>query len=124
MENNRHSFFAALLAPVLAPLAARFLPIKQPEIGTFINEQINPTWNGGLDQINSITLQYMSDAGLPDMIFCSSPVFEYLNAKWALRNDPDVRWSPGDKYYRKPGEGWKRMDGGLRYPATPARLPV
>ena len=122
--NNRRSFFRTLLVPLVA------FALPKRSLASAIDDDINPEWNGtvgSLDQINAITSAYIDSqmgAYLPDTILCSSSTYEYLNAKWALGNDPNVQWSPGDKFYRKPGEPWKRLHGSLRWPERAPRLPA
>ena len=120
--NNRRSFFRTLLVPLVA------FALPKRSLASAIDDDINPEWNGtvrSLDQVNVITRQYLdTNPQLSDVIFCQSPIFEYLGVKSALLDDPNVQWSPGDKFYRKPGEPWKRLHGSLRWPERAPRLPA
>ena len=126
----RRSFFAALLAPLIA----RFIP-RNALLDT-INDGLNPEWDGtinegieyntvysdgALDEINAVTLRYLNANPLGDNIFAQSPFTTYLLKHQAILN------SGGQivgHYGRMPGEPWFRLSAELQHPERAPRLPV
>lgn len=123
---GRRSFFATLLAP----LVARLIP-RNTLLDT-INDGINPEWDGAfrfhtvdivdpMEDLNAATLRYINGNALPDSIFKSSPLFDLLSRRERIL---DAGGSVVGQFGRMPGKPWERLSGGLRHPDRAPRLPA
>ena len=128
MKLDRRSFFATLLAP----LVARFIP-RNTLLDT-VNDGPNPEWDGlireplsyasggvHLDEINVVTLRYLNANQLGDNIFARSPLTTYLLKHQAILDAGGQIIGP---YGRMPGEPWFRLSAGLQQSGRAPRLPA
>ena len=130
MKLDRRSFFATLLAP----LVARFIP-RNTLLDT-VNDGPNPEWDGlireplqhstvhsdgVLDEINAVTMHYLNENPLLDNIFARSPLHGLLYRHEQILNASGQIIGP---YGRMPGEPWFRLSAGLQQSGRAPRLPA